>query len=56
MFFQTYYDEIELLKNQLWHHFSDVIVITTTKTSPNLRHKIFLFGPLSIKIFGYASD
>jgi len=29
--FQTDYDEIKLLKNQLWCHFSDVITITSPK-------------------------
>jgi len=34
VFFQTDYGKIKL-KNQLWRHFSHVIVITTPKTSPN---------------------
>jgi len=34
VFLKTDYDEIELLKNQFWGNFSDVIVIHW-KTSPN---------------------
>jgi len=40
--FQAVYDEIELQKNQLWCHVSDVIPITSPK-----RHKIFRFAPPS---------
>jgi len=42
-FFKRFMANSSFESNQLWRHFSDVIVITTPKTSPNLRHKIFLF-------------
>jgi len=50
--FSTDYDEIELLKNQLSRYFNDIIVIMSQKHVT----KFFYFGPLPIKISGYAND
>jgi len=54
--FQTDYGEIGLFKNQLWRHFSDIIVITLPKKVTKLTWQIFFhFGPLPIKISGYVN-
>jgi len=55
--FQTDYDEIEHKKNQLWRHFSDVIVFTSPKTVTNLLSQDFSIldlSPLPIKISSYT--
>jgi len=47
--FQTDYDKIELRR-----HVSDVIVITSLNSHQTNVTRFFYFGPLPIKIFGYA--
>jgi len=43
---QDDYDEIEFQKNQLWRHFSDVIVITSPKNATNITLQNFsILGP-----------
>jgi len=45
-----------IFKNQLWRHFSDIFVVNVTEERHQTKVKRFFnFGPLSIKIFGYAS-
>jgi len=41
VFFQTDYDEIELKKNQLWCHFSDVIVPMSPKNVTKITSQDF---------------
>jgi len=57
VFFQADYDEIELQKNQLWRHVSDVSAITSPKNVTKITSKFFFYfaPPPSIKIFAYAS-
>jgi len=51
MVFQTDYDKIKLLKNQLSRHFSDVIIITSSKNVIKLMSQDFsILGPSQSKL------
>jgi len=54
-FFQTDFDEIELSKNQLWRHFRTSSLLRHQKRHQTNITRFYCFGPLPMKISGYAS-